>query len=128
MARCRAQYYAEIDIVEHIMQFREVQAEFAQKMQSSCVDQNAVKRARTRALLDVSLETSDLKDKVSSEQSKRHLGHTKSLKASKNRVEPIELTTQKLGFQKSVTFNRKDTPLMESSDFYSSEEKSNSVL
>ena len=32
MAKCRDQYYKEIDIVEHIMQFREVRAELATKV------------------------------------------------------------------------------------------------
>ena len=45
MARCRAQYFKEIDIVEHIMQFREVKAE-----QESNVNKDE-KKAERRSLL-----------------------------------------------------------------------------
>ena len=52
MAKCRDQYYKEIDIVEHIMQFREVRAELATKVNQNGLQRQRsfIKRARTKVL------------------------------------------------------------------------------
>ena len=52
MAKCRDQYYKEIDIVEHIMQFREVRAELATKVNQNGLQRQRsfFKRARTKVL------------------------------------------------------------------------------
>ena len=65
MENCRAKYYQEIDIVEHIMQFREVKAELDAKLrrnksENEVSDENSerrnrllfFKRARTKVLTE----------------------------------------------------------------------------
>ena len=57
LAHCRAQYLKEIDIVEHIMQFREVRAELATKANQTGLQKKRsfFKRARTKVLTSANL-------------------------------------------------------------------------
>ena len=57
MERLRVQYYKEIDIVEHIMQFREVRAYLETKLNKNELQKSKTqlifKRSRTRVLEEV---------------------------------------------------------------------------
>ena len=57
LAQCREQYLKEIDIVEHIMQFREVRAELATKANQTGLQRKRsfFKRARTKVLTSTNL-------------------------------------------------------------------------
>lgn len=53
--RCREQYVKEIDIVEHIMQFREIKAEFEGKVGQSHttnIRRSHIQRSRTKVISD----------------------------------------------------------------------------
>lgn len=61
MSRCRAQYIKEIDIVEHIMQFREVRAQLISGSQVGMQKSSFLKRARTKVMSEGSLDQESVK-------------------------------------------------------------------
>lgn len=73
MDKCRSQYFKEIDIVEHIMQFREVRADLELKLASLKKSNTQVfKRSRTRVMKDHEIDSDQPESDRLSDQTKQN--------------------------------------------------------